>query len=308
MRLDTALEGYWLARKRDFSPATVKDYTRTFTRLIGHLGPDHPIEQITPAHIHTFLDAEAARGLSPKTLLNLWIALSSLWTWTETALHLPHIIRSGVPRPKAKQRAIQPYTQAEVRALLSACDTAAGWDSVNGRRVHAKRPTALRDKTILLLLLDAGLRVSELCDLHIADYNQKRGQIHIRHGKGDKARILFIGETTRQSLWHYIHTQRQAAPPSDHLFVTSTGTPHDRYNIRRIISRAGDRCGVPAATPHRFRHTFGINFLRNGGNLLELKELLGHSSLSTVQIYAKLAAIDLETAQRRHSVADRWGL
>jgi site-specific recombinase XerD len=309
MRLERAIEGYWLARRRDLSQGTIRDYELTFRRLVGAVGKDVEVGAITSGDINDLLnylieDLE----LSKKTVLNAWIALSSFWTWAEKELEIPHVIRDRVERPKPRKTQILPFTEAEVRAMLHACDTAAGWDSRNGRRVSSVRPTALRDKTIMLVLLDVGLRVSELCDLRIEDYKQKRGQVHIRSGKGDKERILYLGDVAKKFVWRYLNGERESAPKSAPLFATRDGAPMDRYNVRRMISRAGERAGVMGAYPHRFRHTFAINALRNGMNLLEVKELLGHETLATVQIYAKLAAIDLENAQRRYSVADRWGL
>lgn len=309
MRLEKALEGYWLARRRDFSEGTIKDYEGTFRRLVARVGKDREVGAISTGDVNEFLNYLADDlGLAGKTCLNAWIALSSFWTWAEKELEIAHVIRDRVDRPKARKTVIEPFTEAEVRLLLSACDTARGWDSVNGRRVTASRPTALRDKTIMLVLLDCGLRVSELCALTIGDYVQKRGQLRVRHGKGDKERILYVGDSTKKYLWRYLNGERENAATSSPLFVTREGTAQDRFNVRRMVARAGDRAGVPGAHPHRFRHTFAINALRNGMNLLEVKELLGHESLATVQIYAKLAAVDLENAQRRYSVADRWGL
>jgi integrase/recombinase XerD len=81
-----------------------------------------------------------------------------------------------------------------------------------------------------------------------------------------------------------------------------------RTGLRLLISRIGLRAGVPDAGVHRFRHTFAVNFLRNGGNLLALQDLLGHKRLDTVRIYAKQAEVDLERQQKGASPADRWRL
>ena len=309
MRLDDAIEGYWLAKKRDFSPATVRDYKLTYRRLIEHVGSDIAVDQISVRDINSFLNyLRDDLELGSKTCLNAWIALSSFWTWAEVELQIEHIIRKGVKRPKSNRPVVKPYTEAEVRSLIAACDVSMGWDTVNKRHVESKRPSALRDKAIMLVMLDAGIRVSELCDLQIGDYVQKRGQLHIRHGKGDKERIIYVGTSIQKHLWRYINEERKSAKRSDPLFVSRKGKSLDRVAVGKMISRAGKRSGVPKAGPHRFRHTFAINALRNGMNLLAVKELLGHESLSTVQIYAKLAAVDLEEAQRQSSVADRWGL
>lgn len=89
---------------------------------------------------------------------------------------------------------------------------------------------------------------------------------------------------------------------------TAAGGHLTRQNLRKMIAAAGVRGCVQKAGVHRFRHTFAINFLRNGGNVLALQDLLGHESMSTVRIYAKLAELDLAAAQRKASPADNWRL
>jgi integrase/recombinase XerD len=159
----------------------------------------------------------------------------------------------------------------------------------------------------MLLMVDSGIRVSELTALKVGDYDRKRGQLVIQHGKGDKKRVIYVGETARQAIWRYLAT-RGSLLPGDPLFATGDGRPMDRFSIQKMIHRAGQRAGVKNAYPHRFRHTFAINFLRNGGNLLALQDLLGHERLDTVKIYARLAEVDLEQAQKNASPADNWRL
>jgi integrase/recombinase XerD len=103
-------------------------------------------------------------------------------------------------------------------------------------------------------------------------------------------------------------TTRPAAKQRDHLFPSKTRRRLDRNNLRETVQRIAERAGVSGVTIHRFRHTFAINFLRNGGSVLELQEMLGHEKMETVRIYAKLAEVDLAAAQRRSSVADNWRL
>lgn len=204
---------------------------------------------------------------------------------------------------------LQPHDrpQTEVRLLVGACTATATWETRNGHQATTTRTTGLRDRAILLTLLDTGVRASELCALRLADYDRKRGQLTIRHGKGDKARLVYAGDAARQAIWRYL-TTRKTAQSSDPLFATRENTALDRANLRWMIARAGARCGVAHAGVHRFRHTFAINFLRNGGNLLALQALLGHERMDTVKLYAKQAEVDLEFQQRTASPADRWKL
>ena len=140
-------------------------------------------------------------AIGPKTILNAWIALSSFWTWAERDLGLPHIIRGKVNRPRPRRRLSAAYTEAEIRALLAACEKCGGWDRAHGQRMDVKRPSALRDRALMLVLLDTGIRASELTALKMRDYEPKRGQMIIHHGKGDKKRVVFVGSAAKQALW-----------------------------------------------------------------------------------------------------------
>jgi len=150
------------------------------------------------------------------------------------------------------------------------------------------------------------LRASELCDLTIGDCEVERGRLHVAHGKMDKERFVTVGNRTRRALWRYLVT-RGDVRPADPLFLTSRGTGLQRNSLSQMLQRIGDRAGVPHTHAHRFRHTFAITFLRNGGDLLTLQQLLGHESLAMVKNYVKLAGADIDRAAR-HSPADGWHL
>lgn len=308
MQWETALEGYWLEKRSRVSPATVRDYTNTFRRFADYHGVDlPPVEHIGAVHVRTYLNHLKDTGLSDKTILNAWIAFSSFWTWAETELKIPHIIRDRVARPKYRRPAIEPYTRADLNAMLNVVDKAATWTSKHGKQVTEARSTAHRDRAILLTLVDTGIRASELCDLLIGDYESKTGRLHIRHGKGNKSRYVYAGDATRKALWRYL-ADRPDAKPEQPLFATRTGIALERNNLRHLIENCAARAGVTNATVHKFRHTCAINFLRNGGSLLELQRILGHESMNTLHIYVTLAESDLSAAQRRASPADNWKL
>ena len=120
--------------------------------------------------------------------------------------------------------------------------------------------------------------------------------------------MVYLGQSGQRGLWRYLTTDRAATSPNEPLFATATGRHMDSSGVRLMISACRRAGGIPAAGPHRFRHTFAINFLRNGGNILALQDLLGHSSLEMVRRYARQAEVDLQQAQRRASPADNWGL
>lgn len=307
MRWDDALEGYWLARRLNLSEHTIDDYARTFRRF-GAFVRNAEVGKIKAAQVNEFLNYLAEElELGPKSVLNAWIALSSFWTWAREELRLPHVVADGVQKPKAQSPPGLPYSEEEVRRLLDACVHMNAWSRKTGRHVEGNRPTKLRDQAIMLLLLDTGLRVSELCALKLKHYERKQGRLVIDHGKGDKPRVVYLGQAGQRALWRYL-TTRTAASPHEPLFSTATGRHMRSDGVRLMIVRAGERAGVAGAGPHRFRHTFAINFLRNGGHILALQDLLGHSSLEMVRRYARQAEVDLAAAQKKASPADNWGL
>jgi integrase/recombinase XerD len=308
MQLQTAIEGYWLEKQHNRSPNTYKEYTNSFNLFCDFVGAETPFAAITSDQVRQFLAyLRTQRRWAPKTVANAWIALSALWTWAELELNVPHIIRRKVEMPRFKRKPIDPYSRSDVAAMLEACHTTNAWQTKTGRQASSQRPSALRDRAIITTLLDTGMRASELCDLTIGDYNQKKGQLHIRHGKGDKGRFVYLGAGARKHLWRYLAT-RTNAKPAEPLLASNNGTHLDRAGLRHLIQRCAQRAGVENPTIHRFRHTFAINFLRNGGNLLQLQNLLGHERMDTVRIYAQLAQLDLEQAQAKASPADNWNL
>lgn len=279
MLLTDALIGYWLEKRANLSPRTIPDYELVHSRLIEYLGPRCTIEQVSANDVRGFLNSmREAHDLSDKSVINILVCLSSLWTWAEKELRIPHVVR-GISRPRWNPPAIEPLTRLEITALLAACDRLAQWSTRTGKRASpGQRSTSLRDRAIILTLLDAGLRASELTALLIRDLDEKTGRIHIRHGKGDKARILYLGDASRRAIWKYL-ASRPGAPKSEPLFITRNGEALDTDNLRNMLERCAERAGVDDVHPHRFRHTFAITFLRNGGNVLEFQAMLGHASV-----------------------------
>lgn len=307
MRFSDALEGFWLAKRRGYSSHTVTDYANTFARFARFVG-DADVAGLSADDVRRFLDSMQTRyELGNKTLCNYWTALSAFWTWAEVELKIPHVIRGRVERPSYQRKRIEPYRQEEVQAMLAACAKAESWRTSTGKIARGKRPTADRDRAIIVALVDTGLRASELCDLRLRDYDRERGSLHVREGKGGKERTVYAGESARRVLWRYLLTRRGESPDKP-LFATDTGRHLDRNNLRQLLQRIGTRAGVAHVTVHRFRHTYAITFLRNGGSPLVLQELLGHEKLDTVRIYTALAQVDLEKAQQASSPADGWDL
>ena len=304
--LSQAIDGYLLyASARRLSAHTIADYTNTFRKFQESLADDPPLATISADRIRAFLAAQT--GVSKKTLLNYHTGLSALWTWAlREDLVDGHIMRC-IDRPRPEKRAIAPFTRDEVEALLEACNYSRAYTRPGQRQCRNTRPTALRDRAILLLLLDTGIRASELCGLSINNVHLKERRILVI-GKGDKERSLRLSARTAQALWRYLNQRPDPPGNTTCLFLSEVGNPISRYALGRLISRLGRRAAIPNAHPHRFRHTFAIQFLRNGGNGYALQELLGHSTMEMVQVYLKLAQQDLDESHNRASPVDNWNL
>jgi integrase/recombinase XerD len=305
VQLSQAIVGYTLAAQaRRLSPHTLADYANTFAKLTRSLG-DKPIAAITPGDITAFINAQT--NISAKTTLNIYIALSALWTWAlKENLVVANIIRA-LDWPKPEQRAIIPFTQSDLRAMLAALDRSAPYTRPGKRECSHSLGAAVRNRAILLLLLDTGVRASELCELKLTDTDLSNRRILVM-GKGKKERFIPLSPSTAQALWRYISTRPTPQDNTDRTFLTPVGRALDRHDLLKILRRIGHRAGVADVHPHRFRHTFAITFLRNGGNAYALQEILGHSSMTMVRRYLALAQTDLEQAHRHASPVSNWNL
>lgn len=317
MKLSDALDWYWTA-KIELAPATRRDYALTFRRLSAFVGGDKQIEQITARDLQGFLThlRETLTGrrkgpLSKKTLCNAWVALSSLWEWAHGQIGIAHVVREHVPCPRYFRPEIEPFSVAEVEALLKACESYEQDNHLAGQRMQVALPPFLvaRNRAIIRVLLDTGMRREELVRLMVEDYNKRTGHVVIRHGKGDKARTVYLGKRSMASMAEYL-MKRKKLDPRLPLFHSEAGDDEDKFmlgsSLQKLIARLGKRAHVDNAFPHRFRHTFAVLFLRSGGSELALQRLLGHESLETVRIYARLAQTDVENQHKLASPVDRF--
>lgn len=302
MKLSDCLDWYWPS-KIGLSPHTKRDYGLTFRRLLAFLGPDAEMQKITHRDLQRFLaHLETEHKLGKKTVLNAWAALASLWRWANTDLEIPNVVAGQVKMPKYNRPPVHPLTPEEIDKLLDACDTYMGYDPHNRKSVIAHLPqlVVLRNKAIIVTLYDSGLRREELVSLLLRDYDAKTGRITVRHGKGDKPRMVHVGNTTRRAILQYM-VRRGTTKPDDALFASSAdGKTMLGSSIYRMIQRLGKRAGVQDAGVHRFRHSFATDMIRNGASERAVQDLLGHESPEMTRRYAEFVEADVE---REHELA-----
>ena len=154
-----------------------------------------------------------------------------------------------------------------------------------------------RNKCILEVLYGCGLRVSELIDLKISNINFKESYIMVE-GKGKKTRLVPLANTTAEFITSYIHTVRNKTKINkkyeDTLFLNSRGTNMSRVIVFIIIKELTQKAGISKSiSPHTFRHSFATHLLQNGADLRFIQEMLGHSSITTTQVYTHLKTEEL---------------
>lgn len=311
MQLSEAIEGFLMWKAVEGSPHTVRDYANTLRQFADMVADDPPIGDVTADDVRRFLYyLRVERELAPKTVKNAHTGLSAFWTWLEAAYGLPHVIHGAVKSPKAGSREVVPLSKQDVRLILASVEKTATWRSEKRQPAQMTRGTRYRDRAIVLFLLDTGVRAQELCSLTIGDVDMKSGAVQVRHGKGDKGRTVYLGTTAKAALWSYLSRRPEVERrPDAPLFETRRGQPLDRSALRKMLLGAGQRAEITeTVNPHRFRHTFAVNYLRNGGDVYTLQRLLGHATMEMVKRYLALAQTDIAEAHKRASPVDNWRL
>ena len=299
-----AVQGYLLyAEARRLSPHTIADYQNTFRKFAHFLDDDPPLRTISSGVIRQFM---AAQTVSKKTILNYHTGLSALWTWAyQERLVVENIVRL-VERPRPEKRDIVPFTQDDIRALLANLEKTNLYSRPGKRPSAHSLPCAPRNRAIILLLLDTGIRNSELCELTFGGLDFKNARVSV-FGKGAKQRSVPFSPRTGQALWRYT-AGRPDPLPSEDVFLTEDGDPLKRDRLYKLLKTIGKRANVQVVHPHRFRHTFAINYLRNGGDPWSLQRMLGHETMEMVSKYLFIAQSDLDASHRRASPVDHWRL
>lgn len=197
--------------------------------------------------------------------------------------------------PKRTKSLPKSLNESEVEKLINAFDHDV--DENDKYEDPNKIKVRLRNKLVLTLLYSSGLRVSELVSLIIKDIDLQERTIRIR-GKGDKDRIVLFDNNTKELMEKYINIRNST---SDYLFINKLNNPLTTRYIQVMIKEYADEAGIKKrVTPHILRHSFATHLLKNGVDIRVIQQLLGHSNLSTTQIYT---SVDMETLKNVYDKA-----
>jgi len=243
---------------------------------------------------HPYTPSDGAR-LSDYSIQGHVRSLRAFSSWLQREGYLQENVLARLKVPKAFKQEIKPLTPEEIGRLLSCL-------SIN-------TATGSKQYAIICLMLDAGPRTSEVTDLDMPNVDLYQGHLMVR-GKGNKQRLIPIGSKAQKYLQRYIYHFRPDPlyPDQDKVFLTSDGRPLTPNALKLMFTRLKQRSSIPRLHAHLLRHTFATYYLRNGGDLLSLQKILGHTSLEMVRVYSHLAESDIRAKHRQFSPMDRLEL
>ncbi len=272
------------------SAHTLAAYRSDLERFVAWLGDDEDrLLGVERSQVLGYLSERVRGGARPRTTARLLSTLRRFYR---------HQLREGrihadptalVDAPKLGRPLPDSLDEGEVERLLEA--------------PQLEQPLGLRDRAMLEVLYATGLRVSELVDLALSRVNPRQGVVRVM-GKGSKERLVPLGEEASLWLDRYLESARPdllAGRQSPHVFVTARGSAMTRqafwYRIKLHAATAG--IGKPLS-PHTLRHSFATHLLNHGADLRVVQMLLGHSDLSTTQIYTHVAGQRLQDLHAAH--------
>ena len=290
---------YYLRMERRLSPNTVAAYGRDVAELLSALELEpravrtEDIEKYLASRAGgdsrsepgmTKAEADKPKALSKRSQARLLSSLRSFFDWLILEGERNDNPCDRIDAPKLGRYLPEVLSVEEVAAILDSVDTNAGW-------------TGLRDRAILEILYGCGLRVSEACGLQISHVYLQEGFVRVV-GKGDKERLVPLGELAADAFKNYLDARPQAAEPAfdDVAFLNKNGRPLSRVAIFNLVKKQALLAGVrKEISPHTFRHSFATHLIENGADLRIVQEMLGHESILTTEIYTH---IDTATWQR----------
>jgi integrase/recombinase XerC len=269
-----------LQTSRNASPYTLKNYGNDIGQFLGYCRAQGvgSLEQVDRSLLRRYLEELDKVGYVKASIARRVAELRSFGDFLVQQELLERNIFRMVSAPRIPKRLPQYLTVAEVEALLAVPDTST--------------PPGLRDRAIIEVLYAAGLRVSELVSLDIADVDLAQSQTRVV-GKGGKERIALLGRSAVRAVRAYLEQGRPALvgrQSTNALWLNHRGGRLTVRGVSLILSKAGVQAGVRTRVhPHVLRHSFATHLLDGGADLRVVQELLGHANLATTQIYTHIS-------------------
>lgn len=292
MTLDQAIDLFvqYIKIERNLSANTVSAYATDLALFRQHCADQKlsDLGSISTAPILEYLISMSKGGLAVRTQARKLITIRRLFHFLCRERYLQSDPTLQLELPKIGRKLPEVLSLSQVEALLAAPDRS------NSR--------GLRDAAMLELLYATGLRVTELCQLRADATDFDRGFLRAT-GKGDKERLVPIGETALNMMREYLLEIRPTLDKkrSPFLFLTNRGTPMTRQGFWKLLRRYARGAGIAKeVSPHTLRHSFATHLLEHGADLRAVQAMLGHADISTTQIYTHISRKHLVEVYRKH--------
>lgn len=251
--------------------------------------PKSAPSKITPSDLNKYFGDLTSRGRRPATLARKVSAVRRFFGYLQERGEVRKNPASGYRAPKLTRYHPDYLTVGEIEQILEAC--------------QSDERLAIRDRAMIEVLYGCGLRISELSGLRVGDIEFEAGFIKVI-GKGNKQRLVPLGEFARQAIELYLDDpirRKQPGGGSQTIFVNRSGAAMSRVGLWKIVRKLVLRAGIAkAVTPHTFRHSFATHLLAGGADLRTVQEMLGHADISTTEIYTQIDQGYIVAEHRRH--------
>lgn len=278
--MEATLEGYisYLNNIRKTSENTVQSYRRDLTKFVAYLKEQHisRVTQISPNDLIGFINQLEESGLKAATISRNIASIKAFYHYLSDERMVSEDISDCLHAPKLQKKMPSVLTTSEAVKLLE--------------QPKGTQPKDLRDKAMLELLYATGIRVTELISLGLNDINLQTGVLRCKDGQ--KERSIPFGNNAKKAVAKYLEEGRVAlldGEKTNTLFLNCSGQPMSRQGFWKIIKHYANMAGIESEiTPHTLRHSFATHLVENGADLKSVQEMLGHSDISTTQMYAKM--------------------
>ncbi len=284
----------YIRAEKNFSPHTVLAYKKDLNSFLDFLQSELKVK-IIPDFIHrnnikNFLIHLSQESFDPSSIERKLSTLRSFFNFLQKKLKIKSNPTLSLKGPKRKRRLPLILSQAQMKNILEP-------------HLYEEKVAGLRDRAIIELLYNTGIRLSEISSLNREDIDFQTGEIRVL-GKGNKERIVPLGENASKTIVEYLDSKDKVSSlknkETDYLFVNKYGERLSRRGIARIVKKYGAEVTEDQKTrPHILRHSFATHLLDEGANLLAVKEMLGHESLSTTQIYTHVSMDRLKKVYKK---------
>ncbi len=287
--IEIFLDNIWM--EHGLSENTLSAYRNDLFNLLRWLSNlQVSISDVEHQHLLDYLAHRVTEGMQPRSGARLLSSIRRFYRYLVRQGAVQKDPSSQIEFPKLGRPLPETLTEEEVDSLLAA--------------PNVNKPHGVRDRAMLEVLYACGLRVSELVGLTLGQVNLNHGVIRVT-GKGNKERLIPFGEQANEWITRFVNESRSELlknnRQSDALFVSNRGTAMTRQAFWHLIKKHSKNVGITKhLSPHTLRHAFATHLLNHGADLRVVQMLLGHSDLSTTQIYTHVAQARLQELHRKH--------